>query len=81
MLLSGLDSKKYQSILQFKRTLIDNPQWGTSTIIPEKLSDSNREIDEYGEIAATRVINRRKNFRQEQIDTIVQLRNTSVLTT
>lgn len=51
MLLSGLDSKKYQSILQFKRTLIDNPQWGTATIIPEKLSDSNREIDEYGEIA------------------------------
>lgn len=75
LLLSGLDSKKYQSILQFKRALIDNPHWDTSTIIPEKLSDSNREIDEYGEVAATRVINRRKNFSQEQIDTIIRLRN------
>lgn len=73
MLLSGLDSKKYQSILQFKRTLIDNPQWGTSTIIPEKPSDSNREIDEYEEIAVRKLQVVPINFSQEQLCTIANL--------
>lgn len=74
MLLSGLDSKKYQSILRFKRSLKENPELFVTPSISENVADNNREIDKFGEIAATRVNDRRKNFSQEQIDTIVRLR-------
>lgn len=73
MLLSGLDSKKYQSILQFKRTLIGNTQLSTAAIIPEKLSDSNRKIDEYGEIAVKKLQVVPINFSQDQLCTIANL--------
>lgn len=74
MLLSGLDSKKYQSILRFKRDLKENPKLSADAILSESIADSNREIDKYGELAATKVVDKRKNFSQEQIDMIVRLR-------
>lgn len=74
VLLSGLDSKKYQSILRFKRDLKENPKLFTDAILSESTTDSNREIDKYGELAATKVFDKRKNFSQEQIDIIVRLR-------
>lgn len=74
MLLSGLDSKKYQSILRFKRSLKETPKLALDTILSEDIAGSNRKIDEYGELAATKVIDKRKNFSQGQIDKIVQLR-------
>lgn len=73
MLLSGLDSKKYQSILQFKRTLTDDSLFGTVTVIPEKLSDGNREIDEYGEVAVKQLQVKPVNFSQDQMRTIANL--------
>jgi hypothetical protein len=74
MLLSGLDSKKYQSILRFKRSLKETPELFTDAILSENRVEGNREIDKYGEIVATKVIDKRKNFSREQIDTIVRLR-------
>lgn len=50
MLLSGLDSKKYQSILRFKRDLKENPKLFADAILSESIADSNREIDKYGEL-------------------------------
>ena len=74
MLLSGPDSKKYQSILRFKRSLKEHPGLFDKPILSENADDNNREVDQYGEIAVTKVNDRRKKFSQEQIDTIVQLR-------
>ncbi len=70
----GLDSKKYQSILRFKRNIKENPELYIDFSSPETTADNNRKIDEYGEIAATKINDRRKNFSQEQIDAIVRLR-------
>lgn len=74
MLLSGLDSKKYQSILRFKRNLKEHPELFDKSVLSENADDNNRKIGQYGEIAVTKVNDRRKNFSQEQIDTIVRLR-------
>jgi len=74
VLLSGLDSKKYQSILRFKRNLQENPELFVTPASLEDATDNNREIDNYGEVVATKVNDRRKNFSQEQIDMIIRLR-------
>ena len=38
MLLSGLDSKKHQTVLQFKRNILENPDMLSNSII----SDENK---------------------------------------
>ncbi len=60
--------------MRFKRSLKENPELFVAPILSENATDNNRKIDEYGEVAATKINDRRKNFSQEQIDAIVQLR-------
>ena len=46
--LSGLDSKKYQTILKFKSQLPDCPP---EHILSENITAGNKQVDEYGELA------------------------------
>lgn len=60
--------------MRYKRSLKENPELFSDAILLKRPVDSSREIDNYGEAAATKVTNQRKNFSQEQIDEIVKLR-------
>lgn len=73
MLLSGPDSKKYQTVLQFKRSIRENPDMFSKSIISKETANSKNRIDkdEYGEIAANQLKVKSINFSKEQITTIV----------
>lgn len=66
--LSGLDSKKCQTILQYKSCLSDN----FSSIISIEKADSNKKVDEYGEIAVRKLTVQRKEFTSDDIKVMVE---------
>lgn len=79
--LSGLDSKKCQSIIQYKHHLnIPERESYKSTILDDALS-SNMEIDEYGETVVKYLREKRKEFSQEEIEMMASLYQTQEKTT
>lgn len=70
MELSGLDSKKYQPILNFKRELGD---LSYQYAMMKNTVNSNRQIDGYGELAVKRLTQIRKEFSEEEKREMVSL--------
>ena len=70
MELSGLDSKKYQPLLKFKRQLLDSPCEYT---LPENATISNKQVDEYGELAVKYLTQTQKEFSENELQEIVSL--------
>ena len=70
MELSRLDSKKYQPILKFKRQLSNSPYEHT---LPENTTTSNKQIDEYGELAVNRLSQIRKEYSENDLKEMAAL--------
>ncbi len=68
--LSGLDSKKYQAILNFRRQLPKSP---SGCIISEHIEVCNKQIDEYGELAVNRLTQTPKEFSEAELQEIISL--------
>ena len=63
--LSDHNSKKYQSILQFKKRVIAEEVSSISRVV-----DAPREIDSFGELAAKRITQAQKHFTPEEIEVL-----------
>lgn len=68
--LSGFDSKKYQTILSFKRQVADH---SSERILSENAKISNKQVDEYGEIAVKHLTQIRREFSDDELREIVSL--------
>ena len=70
MELSGLDSKKYQTILKFKSQLPDCPP---EHILSENITAGNKQVDEYGELAVKHLTQTHREFNEYELQEIVSL--------
>lgn len=70
MELSGLDSKKYQTILKFKSQLPDCPP---EHILSENITAGNKQVDEYGELAVKHLTQTHREFNEDELQEIVSL--------
>lgn len=70
MELSGLDSKKHQTILTFKRQSVDS---STKRILSEKNTTVNKQVDKYGEVAINHLTQTRREFSEEELQEMVTL--------
>lgn len=70
MELSELNSKKCQTILSFKRQVTNN---SSERIVSENAKISNKQIDEYGEIAVKHLTQIRREFSSDELQKIVVL--------
>lgn len=77
MELSGLDSKKYQTILTFKRQLITSCP---KNILTENTAISNRQVDEYGELVVNRLSQTQKEFSESELKEMASLYQTGKTT-
>lgn len=68
--LSGLDSKKYQTVLKFKTQLSDCPR---EHILSENPTTDNKRIDEFGELAVMHLTQVRREFNDDELKEIVSL--------
>lgn len=68
--LSGLDSKKYQTILKFKSQLPDCPP---EHILSENITAGNKQVDEYGELAVKHLTQTHREFNEDELQEIVSL--------
>ena len=68
--LSGLDSKKYQTILKFKSQLPDRPP---EHILSENITAGNKQVDEYGELAVKHLTQTHREFNEDELQEIVSL--------
>lgn len=68
--LSRLDSKKYQTVLNFRRQLPKSP---SGCIISEHIEVCNKQIDEYGELAVSHLTRTHKEFSEAELQEIVSL--------
>lgn len=68
--LSRLDSKKYQTVLNFRRQLPKSP---SECIISENIGVCNKQIDEYGELAVSHLTRTHKEFSEAELQEIVSL--------
>lgn len=81
MELSGLDSNKCKAVLAFKQRIAEHPEWLIKLSSQEKQSATNREIDEFGEIATKRLQQVfRIPFTDEDIDAIISAYNSGTST-
>ena len=70
MELSGLDSKKYQAILNFKRQVADD---FSERILSENAKISNKQVDEYGELVVNRLSQTQKEFSESELKEMASL--------
>ena len=70
MELSRLDFKKYQTILNFKHQINNVPP---KHILSESTKISNKQVDEYGEIAVSHLEQTRREFNENELKEISSL--------
>ncbi len=70
MELSRLDFKKYQTILNFKHQINNVPP---KHILSESAKISNKQVDEYGEIAVSHLEQTRREFNENELKEISSL--------
>jgi len=71
VLLSGLDSNKYRAILRFKMYLAEHPNIQPKKNISDETAECDRELDEFGELAATKVRRRQKRLTPEETQLLI----------
>lgn len=69
--LSGLDSNKYRAILRFKKYLAEHPEIQPPKNVQRETIDRNRETDQFGEVAATKVRQSQKRLTPEEIRMLI----------
>lgn len=68
--LSRLDSKKYQTVLDFKRQLLKSPH---EHIISKNIGVCNKQIDRYGELVVNHLTHPPKEFSEAELQEIISL--------
>ena len=71
VLLSGHDSKKYQAALRLKRQIAETPELFPDLNMSEDRLSSNREIDEFGEMATKCVRLEQKRLTSEEVKMLI----------
>ena len=71
VLLSGLDSKKYQAALRFKKHIAENQDLVPKVSISEEPPICNRAIDEFGELAVKHIELAQKRLSAEESDALI----------
>ena len=71
VLLSGLDSNKYRTILTFKKHITEHPNIQPTESISKSTDERNREIDGFGEIAAKKIQRQQKRLTPEETQMLI----------